>query len=218
MTSLYSGCLSNTCTGPILNVGCPNKFPHGSGNADSSHVGACQLLHRRRRCIVGRCEIAKTDNYSALTNAALRLGAEGGPCERRREKRETRGGERNEGGGEGEGRTRRRSDGVINDRVFNTLYGLAYKLRAVHRSSWQRINGRGAEHEADLSLFLLPSLSISLVLYFFRLRNRSLSLSFSQHRLVRAGLLFRGSLPSLPFIHPFSRMSLTDVVRMRTGR
>lgn len=49
-----------------------------------------------------------------------------------------------------------RSDGVINDRVFNTLYGLAYKLRAVHRSSWQRINGRGADHGDDLSLFSLP--------------------------------------------------------------
>lgn len=49
---------------------------------------------------------------------------------------------------------RRRSDGVINDRVFNTLYGLAYKLRAVHRSSWQRINGRRrAEHPGtDLPL------------------------------------------------------------------
>lgn len=68
---------------------------------------------------------------------------------RRREKRNKRKREkeRRQGGAE-----RRRSDGVINDRVFNTLYGLAYKLRAVHRSSWQRINGRGAEHGADLPL------------------------------------------------------------------
>lgn len=29
---------------------------------------------------------------------------------------------------------RERGDGVINDGVFNTLYGLAYKLRPVHRS------------------------------------------------------------------------------------
>ena len=56
-------------------------------------------------------------------------------------------------GGEREGGWR--SDGVINDRVFNTLYGLAYKLRAVHRSSWQRINGRGADHcrRGMISLF-----------------------------------------------------------------
>lgn len=66
-------------------------------------------------------------------------------------KRETK--EKNEGK-EKRRKSRRRSDGVINDRVFNTLYGLAYKLRAVHRSSWQRINGRGAEHGADLSLLL----------------------------------------------------------------
>lgn len=67
---------------------------------------------------------------------------------------------------------RRRSDGVINDRVFNTLYGLAYKLRAVHRSSWQRINGRGAEHEADLA----PSFGLSLFTSFVRTspRNRFL--------------------------------------------
>lgn len=50
---------------------------------------------------------------------------------------------------------------MINDRVFNTLYGLAYKLRAVHRSSWQRINGRGVDHGDDLSLLPLSSLSSS---------------------------------------------------------
>lgn len=55
----------------------------------------------------------------------------------------------------GRGR-RERSDGVINDRVFNTLYGLAYKLRAVHRSSWQRINGREEQTTGMISLFSLP--------------------------------------------------------------
>ena len=47
-----------------------------------------------------------------------------------------------------------RSDGVINDRVFNTLYGLAYKLRPVHRSSWQRINGLEEQTTGMISLSL----------------------------------------------------------------
>lgn len=54
---------------------------------------------------------------------------------------------------------RRRSDGVINDRVFNTLYGLAYKLRAVHRSSWQRINGGEQSTPGLISLFPSPIVS-----------------------------------------------------------
>ena len=53
-----------------------------------------------------------------------------------------------------------RSDGVINDRVFNTLYGLAYKLRPVHRSSWQRINGLEEQTTGMISLSLSLSLSL----------------------------------------------------------
>lgn len=168
-----------------------------------------------------RQEIVKTNNYSTVQIprcAWAQREDSGENSASRGEKRETRG--RRTKKKKGEGRTRRRSDGVINDRVFNTLYGLAYKLRAVHRSSWQRINGRGAEHEADLSL------SLSLPLHFFRpylpFNVTDLPLSFSLPCLsastCSSGLLFRGSLPSLPFIHPFSRIPLTDVARMRTGR
>lgn len=88
------------------------------------------------------------------TAAALR-NEEGGLGEGLREKEG-----KEERGRKGE-TTRRRSDGVINDRVFNTLYGLAYKLRAVHRSSWQRINGRGAEHAGGSLRSLAFSFSIS---------------------------------------------------------
>jgi hypothetical protein len=88
----------------------------------------------------------------------------GGGGERIRETSERE----NEGRERGKGRTSRRSDGVINDRVFNTLYGLAYKLRPVHRSSWQRINGR------DRSLSLSLSLSLFLSSYLpLTERNRS---------------------------------------------
>lgn len=86
-----------------------------------------------------------------------------------------------------------RSDGVINDRVFNTLYGLAYKLRAVHRSSWQRINGRGADHGDDLSL--LPTLPRSLLL-----RWRSVS-DLSADRLGARVIVLRFFLrPTSPFV------------------
>lgn len=86
-----------------------------------------------------------------------------------------------------------RSDGVINDRVFNTLYGLAYKLRAVHRSSWQRINGRGADHGDDLSL--LPTLPRSLLLCW-----RSVS-DLSADRLGARVIVLRFFLrPPFPFV------------------
>ena len=113
---------------------------------------------------------------------------------------------------------------MINDRVFNTLYGLAYKLRAVHRSSWQRINGRGAKHEADLSFSLFLSLTythiyiythfLSFPLYLFRLNlffdviSLSLSLSLSAP-LVRAGYCFAV---------PFHRSRLSILFRAYLSR
>lgn len=118
---------------------------------DQSYVPSGRFEYRPRQ------EIVKTNNYSTVQIprcAWAQREDSGENSASRGEKRETRGRRTKK---KGEGRTRRRSDGVINDRVFNTLYGLAYKLRAVHRSSWQRINGRGAEHEADLSLSLFTS-------------------------------------------------------------
>lgn len=97
-----------------------------------------------------------------------------------------------------------RSDGVINDRVFNTLYGLAYKLRPVHRSSWQRINGLEEQTTGmislSLSLFALPAL---------------LEPSFGVSDLSPRRLLFCGSslpsfLPSFSSRFPSSRFPIRE--------
>lgn len=151
--------------------------------------------------------------------------------------------QRNEEGGLGEGlrekegkeergrkgETRRRSDGVINDRVFNTLYGLAYKLRAVHRSSWQRINGRGAEHAGSLrslafsfsfsrSLSLLPS--FVLILPLRATCNRSL---LPASRVVHGRASYCFVVLLLPTVARASvcfslRRVPTDVARMQMSR
>lgn len=162
----------------------------------------------------------------AATAAALR-NEEGGLGEGLREKEG-----KEERGRKGE-TTRRRSDGVINDRVFNTLYGLAYKLRAVHRSSWQRINGRGAEHAGgslrslafsfsiSRSLSLLPS--FVLILPLRAACNRSLLPASRAQSMRPSELLFRGSSSpyrrALPFaslvprVYRVARMQMNPLIR-----
>ena len=95
-----------------------------------------------------------------------------------------------------------RSDGVINDRVFNTLYGLAYKLRPVHRSSWQRINGLEEQTTGMISLSLSLSLSPS-----FPANGVS---DLSPRQLLFCGFSSLPFLPSPPFLLAFSFVALSS--------